>query len=216
MVVQQDICNGCGYCVSGCPYGVIDRRPTTAGPRSARCATTGCAAGWNRPAPRPARPNPSSSARWTSCANAPPSGWMSCTTRASRGQAYGHDPTTGWAATARSSCCWTSPRCTGCRRTPWCPPVTWPDLEVRGLAAAALVAAAVSAFLAAGGHGDRRSRRAPAGGREPGGAGRPAGEVPSYYGRPVLKPPVWEWRIPAYFFTGGLSAGSALLRRAPT
>jgi formate dehydrogenase iron-sulfur subunit len=25
-VVQQDICNGCGYCVSACPYGVIDRR----------------------------------------------------------------------------------------------------------------------------------------------------------------------------------------------
>src|SRR5208337_946968 len=26
VLVQQDICNGCGYCVSGCPYGVIDRR----------------------------------------------------------------------------------------------------------------------------------------------------------------------------------------------
>ncbi len=26
VVVQADICNGCGYCVSGCPYGVIDRR----------------------------------------------------------------------------------------------------------------------------------------------------------------------------------------------
>jgi formate dehydrogenase iron-sulfur subunit len=26
VVVQEDICNGCGYCVSGCPYGVIDRR----------------------------------------------------------------------------------------------------------------------------------------------------------------------------------------------
>ncbi|MCE0763812.1 4Fe-4S dicluster domain-containing protein [Pseudonocardia kujensis] len=26
VVVQQDLCNGCGYCVSGCPYGVIDRR----------------------------------------------------------------------------------------------------------------------------------------------------------------------------------------------
>jgi formate dehydrogenase iron-sulfur subunit len=26
VVVQQDICNGCGYCVSGCPYGVIERR----------------------------------------------------------------------------------------------------------------------------------------------------------------------------------------------
>jgi Fe-S-cluster-containing dehydrogenase component len=26
VVVQQDICNGCGYSVSACPYGVIDRR----------------------------------------------------------------------------------------------------------------------------------------------------------------------------------------------
>ena len=24
--VQPDICNGCGYCVAGCPFGVIDRR----------------------------------------------------------------------------------------------------------------------------------------------------------------------------------------------
>ena len=26
VVVQQDVCNGCGYCVSACPFGVIDRR----------------------------------------------------------------------------------------------------------------------------------------------------------------------------------------------
>jgi len=26
VVVQTDICNGCGYCVPACPYGVIDRR----------------------------------------------------------------------------------------------------------------------------------------------------------------------------------------------
>jgi formate dehydrogenase iron-sulfur subunit len=26
VVVQQDICNGCGYCVPACPYGVIERR----------------------------------------------------------------------------------------------------------------------------------------------------------------------------------------------
>lgn len=25
--VQADICNGCGYCVVACPFGVIDRRP---------------------------------------------------------------------------------------------------------------------------------------------------------------------------------------------
>ncbi|MBQ1020852.1 4Fe-4S dicluster domain-containing protein [Micromonospora sp. D93] len=26
VVVQEDICNGCGYCISACPYGVIDQR----------------------------------------------------------------------------------------------------------------------------------------------------------------------------------------------
>jgi len=25
--VQDDVCNGCGYCIVGCPFGVIDRRP---------------------------------------------------------------------------------------------------------------------------------------------------------------------------------------------
>jgi formate-dependent nitrite reductase membrane component NrfD len=39
----------------------------------------------------------------------------------------------------------------------------------------------------------------------------PRAEFRSYYGRPVLKPPVWEWKVPAYLFTGGLAAGSSLL-----
>jgi formate dehydrogenase iron-sulfur subunit len=26
--VQPDVCNGCGYCVVSCPFGVIDKRPT--------------------------------------------------------------------------------------------------------------------------------------------------------------------------------------------
>jgi formate-dependent nitrite reductase membrane component NrfD len=33
----------------------------------------------------------------------------------------------------------------------------------------------------------------------------------SYYGRPVLKEPVWTWEIPAYFFTGGVGGVSAVL-----
>ncbi len=31
VVVQPDICNGCGYCVPACPYGVIERRTGPAG-----------------------------------------------------------------------------------------------------------------------------------------------------------------------------------------
>jgi len=63
VVVQEDVCNGCGYCVPACPFGVIDKREedgrvwkctlcydrvgstgarsaTTAGCSSARSATT--------------------------------------------------------------------------------------------------------------------------------------------------------------------------------
>src|SRR3954471_12402018 len=31
----------------------------------------------------------------------------------------------------------------------------------------------------------------------------------SYYGKPVVKPPVWTWEIPTYFFTGGLGGAAA-------
>jgi hypothetical protein len=33
----------------------------------------------------------------------------------------------------------------------------------------------------------------------------------SYYGRPILKAPVWQPEIPWYFFTGGLAGASAIL-----
>jgi formate dehydrogenase iron-sulfur subunit len=31
VVVQDDVCNGCGYCVPACPFGVIDRREDDGG-----------------------------------------------------------------------------------------------------------------------------------------------------------------------------------------
>jgi hypothetical protein len=33
----------------------------------------------------------------------------------------------------------------------------------------------------------------------------------SYYGRPIVKEPVWKWEIPTYLFIGGLAGGSAVL-----
>jgi len=33
----------------------------------------------------------------------------------------------------------------------------------------------------------------------------------SYYGRPIVKEPVWKGEIPTYFFTGGIAGGSAVL-----
>jgi formate-dependent nitrite reductase membrane component NrfD len=39
----------------------------------------------------------------------------------------------------------------------------------------------------------------------------PRAEFRSYYERPILKRPAWNWMIAAYLFSGGLSAGSALL-----
>ncbi len=36
----------------------------------------------------------------------------------------------------------------------------------------------------------------------------------SYYGRPIIKEPVWTWEIPTYFFTGGLAGASAVLGSA--
>ncbi|HUP47378.1 MAG TPA: NrfD/PsrC family molybdoenzyme membrane anchor subunit [Thermoanaerobaculia bacterium] len=32
-----------------------------------------------------------------------------------------------------------------------------------------------------------------------------------YYGLPLLKPPVWTWEVPLYFFTGGAAGGAACI-----
>ena len=44
--------------------------------------------------------------------------------------------------------------------------------------------------------------------------GGPIPRKPGYYGQPVVKPPVWTWEIPIYFFVGGLSGMSAVIGSA--
>ena len=38
VVVQQDVCNGCGYCVPACPFGVLDKRHLPRGEEDAPLA----------------------------------------------------------------------------------------------------------------------------------------------------------------------------------
>jgi formate-dependent nitrite reductase membrane component NrfD len=45
-------------------------------------------------------------------------------------------------------------------------------------------------------------------------AGGPIPRKPGYYGQPVVKPPVWTWEIPIYFFVGGPSGMSAVIGSA--
>jgi polysulfide reductase-like protein len=42
-------------------------------------------------------------------------------------------------------------------------------------------------------------------------AGGPMPRRPGYYGQPVVRPPVWTWEIPIYFFVGGLGGMSAVI-----
>jgi Polysulphide reductase, NrfD len=50
-----------------------------------------------------------------------------------------------------------------------------------------------------------------------GGVGVAGGPIPrraGYYGQPVVRPPVWTWEIPIYFFVGGCGGMSAVIALA--
>ena len=42
-------------------------------------------------------------------------------------------------------------------------------------------------------------------------AGGPIPRKPGYYGQPVVKPPVWTWEVPLYFFFGGIGGMSPVI-----
>src|SRR6266567_4082173 len=146
-----------GLNLTGMSYDNTDRREGDSRAWKCTLCYDRIGARWSLPAPRPAPPTRSSSARWTSCGNARPAGWQSCTRPALRRPGCtARTPATASAATARSSCCSTSRRSTACRPDPV---VTTRDLPAMwrraGIAAATLAAGAVAAFAAAarGRHG---------------------------------------------------------------
>ena len=121
VVLQPDVCNGCGYCVPACPFGVVDRDPTTAAPPSARSATTGSRTGWSRRARRRARPTRSSSAPTTSSRGAERRVAALHARGVEGAYLYGAgdaQTSRSRAASARSSCSPSRPSASGCRRRP--------------------------------------------------------------------------------------------------
>jgi formate-dependent nitrite reductase membrane component NrfD len=42
-------------------------------------------------------------------------------------------------------------------------------------------------------------------------AGAPIPRKPGYYGQAIVKPPVWTWEVPLYFFFGGMAGMSAVI-----
>ena len=60
-----------------------------------------------------------------------------------------------------------------------------------------------------------RMGRVDAPGVRPAGAPFPiASAATGYYGVPLLKPPVWTWEVPAYFFAGGTAGACAVVAAA--
>ena len=47
-------------------------------------------------------------------------------------------------------------------------------------------------------------------------AGGPIPKKPGYYGSPVVRPPVWTWEVPLYFFFGGIAGMSAVIALGST
>ena len=252
VVVQQDICNGCGYCVSGCPYGVIDRREDDG--RAWKC--TLC---YDRLhdglEPACAKACPTDSIQFGDARRAARAGRRSGSTQlhergVTEARLYGHDPNDGVGGDGAFFLLLDEPEVYG---LPPDPVVPTRDAAAR---CGARAAAAAGAFAVAGigafaveragwrddrgapmhrrhGHrngravapaerGDARGARrgdaaavpghpgratarragrraAAARGRRNGRGGEPTvvpeAEFRSYYGRPVLKPPVWKHEI---------------------
>ena len=68
----------------------------------------------------------------------------------------------------------------------------------------------------ANGHGKNGPGRNGHGGSDPERAVQSGADKPGYFGMPALKPPVWTWEIPLYFFVGGLTGMTAVVAIAAT
>ena len=217
VVVQEDICNGCGYCVPACPFGVIDKRHLPRKPEDA-------------PLTLPLLGSEEDGRVWKctlcydrlkgghepACAKACPTDSIQFgeldELRERAGQRlgklesehwngarlYGHDPQDGVGGFGAFFLLLDEPEVYGLPPDPVDPTDHLPGLwRTTAFAAVAIFAGIAAAFV--GGPDDRPVRHL---------AGT---HMDSYYGRPILKEPVWKGEIPWYLFTGGIAGASSVL-----
>ena len=187
--VQPDICNGCGYCVVGCPFGVIDRRPDDG--RAFKCTfcydrqkaglQPACATAC------PTRVDHVRRARRAARA-APTHASASCTTPAST-DAVVYDPRETSVGGMHAMFI-----------------VRGDPGGVQPAGESGSADGVPARRLAIG----RRPRRSPLiAGTAAGVRGTPM--TATYYDVPLLKAPVWTWEVPVYFFVGGAAGGAAII-----
>ena len=120
VVVQDDICNGCGYCVSACPFGVIGRSETDGGAHKCTLCYDRLGDGLT---PACAKACPTESIQFGPLDELRERAHQRVEDlhdagRPRRGCTARTRPTAS-AAPERCSCCSTSPRSTACRPTRW-------------------------------------------------------------------------------------------------
>ncbi|MFG1869457.1 4Fe-4S dicluster domain-containing protein [Micromonospora arborensis] len=149
VVVQEDICNGCGYCISACPYGVIDQRKDDG--RAWKCTLCYDRLGAGQ-TPACAQACPTESIQYGPLDELRERAAARVATLHERGvpeaRLYGHDPTDGVGGDGAFFLLLDEPEVYG---LPPDPVVTTRDLpkmwKRAGLAALAMAAATVAAFV---------------------------------------------------------------------
>jgi Fe-S-cluster-containing dehydrogenase component len=149
VVVQEDICNGCGYCVSACPYGVIDRRENDG--RAWKCTLCYDRIGAGQ-TPACAQACPTESIQYGPLDELRERAAARVATLHERGvpdaRLYGHDPNDGVGGDGAFFLLLDEPEVYGLPPDPVVTTRDLPDMWRRaGLAAVAMAAAAVAAFV---------------------------------------------------------------------
>ena len=228
VLVQNDVCNGCGYCVVSCPFGVIDRRPEPLPDAGGAFKCTFC---YDRQksglVPACAKVCPTESIVFGRLDDLRARG----AERVEQLQAAGYDDAQLYDPTETSvrgiHAIFFDSRRTGSVRT---------ASETRGADDLPEVGMDICDHDRRRiHHRDTRSVRifrmtnerpnekrlerlrdeawekGVVAGRGVDVAGGPIPRKAGYYGEPVVRPPVWTWEIPLYFFTGGIAGMSAVI-----